>query len=220
MRRAARAPGAPIGESHFRVPPGLAAASAIGRWPGVDIRGSATGPAATSPAPARSSTARRNVIDRDVPAGPPLPLAGQPAHPPRADSVTPGADVDELAAAVTKPPHGTVEFAGAPASLSSSRLDHEALASQGPGPFRPVAAPDRPLGHDGQCGLPVFREIRMPFATPPGKARKRFLAIHRRQRDIHRGAHGRRYGASLRLIHCWLVTAVVAGQALEAKCNE
>jgi len=62
---------------YFRVPPGLAAASAIGRWPGIDIRapGYRTGGYLAGPGSVVGGAAY--VIDRDVPAAPlPRWLAG------------------------------------------------------------------------------------------------------------------------------------------------
>jgi hypothetical protein len=52
---------------YFRVPPGLAAASAISRWPGIDIRAPATEPAATWPGPDRSWTASRTSSSTAIP---------------------------------------------------------------------------------------------------------------------------------------------------------
>ena len=54
---------------YFRVPPGTAAASTIGRWPGIDIRGPGyrTGVLA---GPGSVVGGAPYVIDRDVPAAP------------------------------------------------------------------------------------------------------------------------------------------------------
>jgi hypothetical protein len=62
---------------YFRIPPGTAAASTISRWPASTSARLATGPAATSPAPARSSTAQNTL---STATSPPLPSpAGWPA---------------------------------------------------------------------------------------------------------------------------------------------
>jgi Bifunctional DNA primase/polymerase, N-terminal/Protein of unknown function (DUF664) len=73
---------------YFGIPPGTAAASTISRWPGIDIR--ARLPDRRLPRWPRLGRRRRRIRYRPRrPRRSPPPLAGQPAHQPRAGSVTP-----------------------------------------------------------------------------------------------------------------------------------
>jgi len=66
---------------YFRVPHGAAAASAISRWLGIDIRAPGYRSGGYLAGPGSVVDGAEYLIDRDVPA---TPLAGQPAHPPGA----------------------------------------------------------------------------------------------------------------------------------------
>jgi hypothetical protein len=55
---------------YFRVPPGLAAASVIGRWPGIDVRGPGYRTGGYLAGPGSVVGGAAYVIEHDVPAAP------------------------------------------------------------------------------------------------------------------------------------------------------